>query len=138
MKELQGEIRLQDTQVALHALPFDLGFYTQAAEPAWIVDDWLDPAIPTRDNWRKELYDAAEFDPVVGKRVLVQNGDLTARLCASADGARFWIWGRDDDAGRYPAINGVAPRLPGDKRAVWRLDIDNAFRQRMCAGHAAK
>jgi len=138
MKELQGEIRPQDTQVALHALPFDLGFYTQAAEPAWIVDDWLDPAIPTRDNWRKELYDAAEFDPVVGKRVLVQNGDLTARLCASADGARFWIWGRDDDAGRYFAINGVAPRLPGDKRAVWRLDIDNAFRQRMCAGHAAK
>jgi len=138
MKELQGEIRPQDTQVALHALPFDLGFYTQAAEPAWIVDDWLDPAIPTRDNWRKELYDAAEFDPVVGKRVLVQNGDLTARLCASADGTRFWIWGRDDDAGRYPAINGVAPRLPGDKRAVWRLDIDNAFRQRMCAGQAAK
>lgn len=137
LKELRGDMRPQDTQVALHALPFDLGFYTQATEPAWIVDNWQDPEIPKRDNWRKELADAAEFDPVMGKRVLVQNEDLTARLCASADGTRFWIWGRDDDAGRYPAINGVPPHLAGDKRAVWRLDIDSAFRQRMCAGQPA-
>lgn len=134
MQALQGDMRPQDGQVALHALPFDLGFYTQAEQPAWIVDNWQDPEIPTRDNWRKELYDAAQFDPVVGKRVLVENGDLTTRLCAAADGARFWIWGRDDDASRYPAIAGVPARIAGDKRAVWRIDIDAAFRQRMCGG----
>ena len=134
MQGLQGDMRPQDGQIALHALPFDLGFYTQAEQPAWIVDNWQDPEIPTRDNWRKELYDAAQFDPVVGKRVLVENGDLTTRLCAAADGARFWIWGRDDDASRYPAIAGVPARIAGDKRAVWRIDIDAAFRQRMCGG----
>lgn len=134
MQVLQGDMRPQDGQVALHALPFDLGFYTQAEQPAWIVDNWQDPEIPTRDNWRKELYDAAQFDPVVGKRVLVENGDLSTRLCAAADGARFWIWGRDDDASRYPAIAGVPARIAGDKRAVWRIDIDAAFRQRMCGG----
>ncbi|WP_424626258.1 ArnT family glycosyltransferase [Achromobacter marplatensis] len=134
MQALQREMRPQDGQIALHALPFDLGFYTQAEQPAWIVDNWQDPEIPTRDNWRKELYDAAQFDPVVGKRVLVDNGDLTPRLCAAADGARFWIWGRDDDASRYPAIAGVPARIAGDQRAVWRIDIDAAFRQRMCAG----
>lgn len=56
MNELRGEMRPQDIQIALHTLPFDLGFYTQASEPAWIVDDWTNPEIPTRDNWRKELY----------------------------------------------------------------------------------
>ncbi len=137
MKQLRGEMRAQDAQVALHALPFDLGFYTQASDPAWIVDNWRDPAIPTRDNWRKELYDAAVFDPVVGKRVLVQDEDLTARLCAASDGSRFWIWGRDDDAGRYPAIKDVPPRLSGEKRAVWHLDINTEFRQRLCAGNRA-
>ena len=131
------DMQRKDVQVALHTLPFDLGFYTQADAPAWIVDNWRDPEIPTRDNWRKELFDAAQFDPATGQRVLVQNEDLTARLCASANGTRFWIWGRDDDAGRYPAIAGVPARIAGDRRAIWRLDIDAAFRQRMCAGQGA-
>ena len=118
--------------MALHSLPFDLGFYTQANEPAWIVDDWKNPEIAVRDNWRKELYDAAQFDPVVGERVLIPNADLQARLCAAPDGKRFWIWGRDDDAGRYPVLTGIAPRLAGKSRAVWQINIDAAFRQRAC------
>ncbi|KAG1257625.1 hypothetical protein G6F66_014672 [Rhizopus arrhizus] len=123
-----------DTFVALHTYPFALALYARAPHPMWVGDDWREQEVPVRDNWRKELYDAAQFDPVVGKRVLVDNGDLTPRLCAAADGARFWIWGRDDDASRYPAIAGVPARIAGDQRAVWRIDIDAAFRQRMCAG----
>ncbi|KAG1436848.1 hypothetical protein G6F57_020493 [Rhizopus arrhizus] len=76
MQALQREMRPQDGQIALHALPFDLGFYTQAEQPAWIGDNWQDPEIPTRDNWRKELYDAAQFDPGVGKRVLLIDADF--------------------------------------------------------------
>ena len=123
--------------MALHTLPFDLGFYTQAKEPAWIVDDWQNPEIPKRDNWRKELYDAAKFDPVMGKRVLIGADDMRVRMCAAADGSRFWIWGQEDDGGRYPVLAGVAPRLSVGKRFVWRIDIDAASRQRMCAGMPA-
>ncbi|WP_454675847.1 ArnT family glycosyltransferase [Achromobacter pestifer] len=137
MNELRAEMRAQDTQIALHTLPFDLGFYTQANEPAWIVDDWTNPEIPKRDNWRKELYDAAIFDPVMGKRVLIGDAEMGARLCAAADGARFWIWGRDDDAQRYPVLHGVPARISNDKWTVWRIDIDAAFRQRMCKGAPA-
>jgi hypothetical protein len=133
-RELRGEMQPQDIQVALHALPFDLGFYTQAREPAWIVDDWRNPDIPKRDNWRKELYDAAQFDPATGKRVLIDDQDLRLRMCEAADGARFWIWGQKEDGGRYPVLNGVAARLASEKRSIWRIDVDAAFRQRACAG----
>ena len=132
IQSLRNEMAPTDQLVALHSLPFDLGFYTQANEPAWIVDDWKNPEIAVRDNWRKELYDAAQFDPVVGELVLVPNADLQARLCAAPDGKRFWIWGRDDDAGRYPVLTGIAPRLAGKSRAVWQINIDAAFRQRAC------
>ncbi|MBO1012395.1 glycosyltransferase family 39 protein [Achromobacter sp. SD115] len=135
--DLRKEMQPQDIHMALHTLPFDLGFYTQAREPAWMVDDWSNPEIPTRDNWRKELYDAAKFDPVMGKRVLIGADDMPVRMCAAADGSRFWIWGRDDDAARYPVLNGVTPRLLRDRRAIWRIDIDAAFRQRMCGGPPA-
>lgn len=136
-RELRKEMQPQDIHMALHSLPFDLGFYTQAKEPAWIVDDWQNPEIPKRDNWRKELYDAAKFDPVMGKRVLIGADDMRVRMCAAADGSRFWIWGQEDDGGRYPVLAGVAPRLSVGKRFVWRIDIDAASRQRMCAGMPA-
>lgn len=132
VEALRAEMTPNDQQVALHALPFDLGFYTLANEPAWIVDDWNNPDIPLRDNWRKELFDAARFDPVAGERVLISDKTLQARMCAAAEGKRFWIWGRNDDAGRYAVLAGVAPHLPGDTRAVWRIEVDAGFRQRAC------
>lgn len=130
--ELRADMRPRDIHIALHSLPFDLGFYTGAQEPAWIVDDWQNPEIPTRDNWRKELYDAAKFDPATGKRVLIGEQDLRVRLCQAQDGARFWIWGQKDDAARYSVLAGMAPRIAGEKRTIWRIDIDPALRQRMC------
>ncbi|CAB3847315.1 Undecaprenyl phosphate-alpha-4-amino-4-deoxy-L-arabinose arabinosyl transferase [Achromobacter anxifer] len=133
-KELRQEMQPQDIHMALHTLPFDLGFYTQAREPAWIVDDWQNPEIPKRDNWRKELYDAAQFDPVVGKRVLISAEDMRVRMCEAGDGARFWLWGQKEDGDRYPVLHGVAPRLTIEKRVMWRIDVDAAFRQRACAG----
>ncbi|WMD23670.1 glycosyltransferase family 39 protein [Achromobacter seleniivolatilans] len=134
MNNLRQAMQAKDQHIALHSLPFDLGFYTQAEQPQWIVDDWKNPEIPTRDNWRKELYDAAEFDPVMGKRVLINAEDMRTRLCQASDGTRYWIWGNKEDGSRYVPINGVAPNFAGDKWLVWRIDIDAAFRQRVCAG----
>lgn len=73
----------------------------------------------------------------MGKRVLIGDAELSKRLCAAADGERFWIWGRGDDVQRYPVLLGAPARIPGEKRAVWRIDIDAAFRQRMCPGMPA-
>jgi hypothetical protein len=47
---------------------FDVPFYARMTEPPIVLADWDDPQIPTHDNWRKELHDAARFDPAAGAR----------------------------------------------------------------------
>jgi len=122
----------QDLQVALHSFPFDLGFYTASREPVRVIDDWANPEIPTRDNWRKELYDAAQFEPQVGARVLLGVDAFTQTLCAAPAGQVYWIWGRDSDQGAYAVLRGLAPTLVQDRRRVWRVEAGSAFSAQLC------
>lgn len=50
---IRPQLQADDTFVSLHAYPFDLALYMRAPKPSWVVDDWLNPEIPIRDNWRK-------------------------------------------------------------------------------------
>lgn len=123
-----------DTFVSLHTYPFDLALYAKAPNPTWVVDDWLNPEVPVRDNWRKELYDAAKFEPQVGKQVLISAAEFQARLCAAPDGARFWVWGTASDAGNYAALAGREPTATSVKYLIWKVVSDAAFKQRVCGG----
>jgi len=131
-RRIAAEMGPADTLVTLHSYPFDLGFYTGARRPGWVVDDWSDPEIALRDNWRKELYDAGQFGPQVARRVLVPHGELAARLCAAAPGSRFWVWGGVDDGRRFRILHGMQAPLADTHYRVWRVDVDAAFRQRVC------
>ncbi|AVJ30847.1 ArnT family glycosyltransferase [Achromobacter spanius] len=133
-KVVRQEARPDDTFVSLHAYPFDLALYARAPRPTWVVDDWLNPEVPVRDNWRKELYDAAKFDPVTGAQVLVSAAQFNARLCAAPDGARFWVWGNHGDGGVYTPLQGVKPIVTSARHAMWLLQADAALRERLCAG----
>ena len=115
---IRPQLQADDTFVSLHAYPFDLALYMRAP-PSWVVDDWLNPEIPIRDNWRKELYDAAKFDPAVGRQVLISNEEFKARLCAAPDGARYWVWGNNSD-GR--TTRRCRPDAGGDQRQVPDLE----------------
>ncbi|MBO9352826.1 phospholipid carrier-dependent glycosyltransferase [Bordetella petrii] len=130
-RQIAAEMGPADTLVTLHSYPFDLGFYTGARRPAWVVDDWDNPEIPLRDNWRKELYDAGQFRPETAARVLVPRGELAARLCA-APGSRFWIWGGVDDGTRFRVLQGLPAHFSDAHYRVWRVDTDAAFMQRVC------
>lgn len=131
---VRQEARPDDTFVSLHAYPFDLALYARAPRPTWVVDDWLNPEVPVRDNWRKELYDAAKFDPVTGKQVLISAEQFNATLCAAPDGARFWVWGGHGDGAIYLPLQGLAPVVTSARHAMWRVDAGAALRQRVCAG----
>lgn len=48
----------------------------------WVVDDWSNPEIPKRDNWRRELYDAVQFEPALGERLLVSADTFQRRAAA--------------------------------------------------------
>jgi 4-amino-4-deoxy-L-arabinose transferase-like glycosyltransferase len=49
---------------------FDVPFYARMTQLPVVLSDWDHPEIPQRDNWRKELFDAARFAPAAGARVL--------------------------------------------------------------------
>ncbi|MHC0510035.1 ArnT family glycosyltransferase [Achromobacter aegrifaciens] len=133
-KVVREQARPDDTFVSLHTYPFDLALYARAARPAWVVDDWRNPEVAVRDNWRKELYDAAQFDPETGGEVLLSPAEFTARLCQAEQGARFWVWGTAADNPTYPPLQGLAPVVSSVKYVMWRVDVDAAFRQRVCGG----
>ena len=105
----------------------------RAIKPSWVVDDWLNPEIATRDNWRKELYDAAKFDPAVGKQVLISNEEFNARLCAAPDGARLGV---GLQLGRNGLSGAARPDAGGGsiKFLIWKVEAGPALRQRVCGG----
>ena len=131
-RAVRAEFSPGDTHVVLHSFPFDLGFYTGAAQPPWVVEDWTNPDIVRRDNWRKELYDAARFEPEAGARTLIDAAELTRRLCAAPAGQRFWIWGRDTDQTAYAVLHGLSPTATQERRQVWRVETGPAFRAAVC------
>jgi 4-amino-4-deoxy-L-arabinose transferase-like glycosyltransferase len=67
---------------------YDVPFYARLDAPVRVASDWSDPSIPKSDNWRKELADAARFDPVAAKQVLYPIERLGA-LCDA--GRRVWF-----------------------------------------------
>lgn len=121
-----------DTIVALQSYPFDIAFYTRADRPIWVVDDWEKFGSDMRDDWRKELMDAAGFAPAVGKQTLVASGQLTQRMCAVPSGT-FWFWGESGDGARYDVLRGILPLASQGRRALWRVPADAAFRADHCA-----
>lgn len=133
-KVVREQARPDDTYVALHAYPFDLALYLLAPRPTWVVDNWLSPDVPVRDNWRKELYDASKFDPATGGQVLLDAAQFDARLCSAPDGARFWIWGNHGDGAAYTPLQGLSPVAGSARQAMWRVEVNADFRQRVCAG----
>lgn len=109
-----------DQVVLVDQYPYDLPFYLQARKPAWVVSDWQDPEIAKRDNWRKELADAGEFDHASRQAVLLTPAEFAARLCSSAAGV-LWIWGKPSAPELLPWLQ-QQPVFTADQRhALWRL-----------------
>jgi 4-amino-4-deoxy-L-arabinose transferase-like glycosyltransferase len=133
IKPYAAQIAPSDTLVALEQFPFDLPFYARTDSVMWVVDDWSNPAFALRDNWRKELADAALFAPAAGHEALVPRAQFKARLCASPPGV-FWIWGSPGDTAHYPVLGTDAPLADNGKQALWRLRVDARFKTDRCAG----
>ena len=95
-----------------------------------MIENW--PALPKRDNWRNELADAANFNPQVGKAVLVTYPELIPRLCETTDQV-FWI--RSDDWGpsAYPFLRDITPFFTQSNGGrIWKIFTDTVFKQKVC------
>jgi len=80
-EELQAHRAQGEPVMMLGRFDFDVAFYARLREPILVVDAWSSADVQHRDNWRKELADAARFDPVAAKSRLVDSKDLVATLC---------------------------------------------------------
>ena len=80
---LAAQIAPGDQVVMVDEYLYDLPFYARLTTPVLVASDWADPALPTHDNWRKELFDAARFDPAMGHRVLWPLAQLGALPCGA-------------------------------------------------------
>ena len=76
--------RPSDTVYALGEYPYDLPFYTQSVQPMVVVQDWPALRRTAGDNWRRELFEGADFDAAAARvlqtpEVLVSAAQLPGR-----------------------------------------------------------
>ena len=55
---------------AAGAYPYDLPFYARLQRAVITVEDWPEARRSSGDNWRRELFEAADFEPALGRALL--------------------------------------------------------------------
>jgi 4-amino-4-deoxy-L-arabinose transferase-like glycosyltransferase len=131
-KLARADFKPGDQLVMLRAYAYDLPMALRDPRPAWVVDNWSNPDIPLRDNWRKELYDSGQFRPDVMRETLISLNELHVRLCGAAPPRAFWVWGEPQWDQDRPLLRGVTPYAVSGKRALWRIVPDATFKGRYC------
>jgi 4-amino-4-deoxy-L-arabinose transferase-like glycosyltransferase len=103
-----------DRVVFVDEMFYDLPFYARLTRPVVVASDWASPELPLRDNWRKELYDAARFDPARAATLLWPIGRIGELGCHAH--AVWWVM-RPGGEARLPAVPGLA-RVHADRDVV--------------------
>lgn len=128
---LAAEYQPGDRVVFLNNYRYDLGFYVPGLQSISVMGRWDDPDIMRTDSWRKELLEAARFEPQRGALTLIDRETLRKQLCQDSK-AVFWLIG-GSDAVRQSHVLNHAQRLYEDQRiALWRFDQDD--HELMCGG----
>jgi hypothetical protein len=97
---------------------FDIALHARLDQPVPVIADWSAEKIAERDNWRRELAEAAPFAPARGAAVLV---DATRGYALRCGKAPLWAVVKPEDEARV-AAQPAATRVFASKRAVlWRL-----------------
>ena len=112
---------------------FDVPFYAALRRPAVVVDAWTSPDIARHNNWRKELADAAAFDPGRAATTLLERGDLPKLLCAAPTG---WLLGTTAAATAHPFLAAAQRVATQGATSLWRIDasVPAAFTALGCEG----
>ena len=55
---------------AAGAYPYDLPFYARLQRAVITIEDWPEARRSSGDNWRRELFEAANFEPATGQALL--------------------------------------------------------------------
>jgi 4-amino-4-deoxy-L-arabinose transferase-like glycosyltransferase len=82
-----------DVVAAVDEYPYDLPFYAQLSQPIEVLQDWDNERRTAGDNWRRELFEGADFDAQAA-RVL----QPVSRLDALQQQSSAWVLAPNDSA----------------------------------------
>ena len=115
---LAARIAPADRVVMVDEYLYDVPFYARLDRPVLIASNWADPALPKHDNWRKELFDAARFDPELGRAVLPPLDPLDALACGAG---AAWFIAATANAPRVAALPGATRVYADARQQLWRV-----------------
>jgi 4-amino-4-deoxy-L-arabinose transferase-like glycosyltransferase len=104
--------------VAVRSYPFSLPFYLQRGQPMRLVEDWDDERTLQKDTWRRELSDAARFDPAKARLVLLKPADLRRLLACSE--RSVWVIAPPDETARSPELAHLERIAVVGPHVLWR------------------
>jgi 4-amino-4-deoxy-L-arabinose transferase-like glycosyltransferase len=112
---------------------YDVPFYARLQKPVFVVDDWNNPEIALRDNWRKEIVDAGKFAPELAGRLLLTPEALPAALCSLPVS---WVVGSEDQRERHTFLAQAEPVYSIRGETLWRIDSRQSaqFKALNCSG----
>jgi len=120
------QYRPEDKIAMLQRYRYDLDFYLGTIKSSFVVSNWDDPAIKRSDNWRKELYDAGQFEPEAAERLLITPREFIAKLCAPRV-VNLWLVGDSESVDQYPFLTGMPSHVKDGKLHAWRVPAGPAL-----------
>jgi hypothetical protein len=125
-------VRMQpgETVISLEEYRFAIPFEARLAKPMLVSADWTPSEVQKHDNWRKELADAAAFEPK--QDWLIADAQVPQRVCASSTA---WLIGYEDLTKKYAWL-AQADKVIATPRHLdlWRIDASSPVRSALCRG----
>ncbi len=122
-------VKPEDEVLMLDTYLYEIPFYWKLKRPVLVFGDWRPEVVGARDNWRKELHDASQFEPALRAKTLVDLTGVAAVLCAPHV---TWIVGALDSSVGYPWIAGAQLVAFDHHAAVWRFAGSDATASAHC------
>jgi len=97
---------------------FDIPLHARLADPVPVIGDWSGQKIAERDNWRRELAEAAPFAPALGATLLV---DATHGFALRCGKAPLWAVVKPKDDALVAAQPDATRVLAANRAVLWRL-----------------
>ena len=98
---------------------YDLPLHARLAQPVYVVEAWHAPDIAARDNWRRELAEAARFAGAPAQQSLVDRADFAHAVCAHPVS---WVVASARTAAQQPLLWQEAPLTSSQRASLWRID----------------
>ena len=114
-ESMRDRMTVRDRVLVLDRPVYDLAFYLRLVGPVPVASDW--DSAPWRDDWRRELLDAAAFAPDAARRILLPSDQASEWLCRAGT---TWVFGDADSAQRHRWLTQAQPVYSDASLAVWR------------------